>query len=63
VEQDRRPQRGRGTPNIALAWAGGGAGDIDRSTATRLLRGKRKLNTHHIRKTAEALHIDAGLMI
>lgn len=36
---------------------------IDRSTASRLLRGERKLNTDHIRKTAAALHIDAGLLI
>ena len=36
---------------------------IDRSTASRLLRGERKINTDHIRKTAEALHIDAALLI
>lgn len=36
---------------------------IDRSTASRLLRGERKLNTEHIRKTADALHIEKGLLI
>lgn len=36
---------------------------IDRSTASRLLRGERKLNTDHIRKTAKHLHIEAGLLI
>jgi len=36
---------------------------IDRSTASRLLRGERKLNTEHIRKTAGALKIDASLLI
>ncbi len=36
---------------------------IDRSTASRLLRGERKLNTDHIRKSAEALHIEKGLLI
>ncbi len=45
----------------ATAW--GKLIGIDRSTASRLLRGERKLNTDHIRKTAEALHIDAGLMV
>ena len=45
----------------ATAW--GKLIGIDRSTASRLLRGERKLNTDHIRKTSEALHIDAGLMI
>jgi antitoxin component HigA of HigAB toxin-antitoxin module len=45
----------------ATAW--GKFIGIDRSTASRLLRGERKLNTGHIRKTADALHIDAGLMI
>lgn len=45
----------------ATAW--GKLIGIDRSTASRLLRGERKLNTDHIRKTAKALHIDAGLMI
>jgi HTH-type transcriptional regulator / antitoxin HigA len=36
---------------------------IDRSTASRIIRGERKLNTTHIRKTADALKIDAGLLI
>lgn len=36
---------------------------IDRSTASRLLRGERKLNTTHIRNTANALHINAGLLV
>jgi antitoxin component HigA of HigAB toxin-antitoxin module len=36
---------------------------IDRSTASRLLRGERKFNTAHVRKTAEALNLDASLMI
>lgn len=36
---------------------------IDRSTASRLLRGERKFNTTHVRKTAMALHIDASLLI
>jgi hypothetical protein len=36
---------------------------IDRSTASRLLRGERKFNTAHIRKTAEALHLEASLLI
>jgi len=45
----------------AAAW--GKLIGIDRSTASRLLRGERKLNTNHIRKTAEALHIEAGLMV
>jgi len=36
---------------------------IDRSTASRLLRGERKFNTTHIRKTAEALNLDAALLI
>jgi len=45
----------------ATAW--GKLIGIDRSTASRLLRGERKLNTDHIRKTAEALHIDVGLLI
>ncbi len=36
---------------------------IDRSTASRLLRGERKLNTVHIRKTAEALNLKAALLI
>jgi antitoxin component HigA of HigAB toxin-antitoxin module len=45
----------------ATAW--GKLIGIDRSTASRLLRGERKLNTNHIRKTAETLHINAGLLI
>jgi HTH-type transcriptional regulator/antitoxin HigA len=36
---------------------------IDRSTASRLLRGKRKLNTAHVRKTEEALNLEAFLLI
>ena len=36
---------------------------IDRSTASRLLRGERKFNTAHIRKTAEALNLEASLLI
>ena len=36
---------------------------IDRSTASRLLRGERKLNTAHIRRTAAALHIAPGPLI
>ncbi|MCU0777260.1 MAG: hypothetical protein MUF86_06290 [Akkermansiaceae bacterium] len=36
---------------------------IDRSTASRLLRGERKFNTTHVRKTAGALHLDASLLI
>ena len=36
---------------------------IDRSTASRLLRGERKFNTAHVKKTAEALGIDASLLI
>jgi len=36
---------------------------IDRSTASRLLRGERKFNTAHVRKTAEALNLDAALLI
>jgi HTH-type transcriptional regulator / antitoxin HigA len=36
---------------------------IDRSTASRLIRGERKLNTGHIKKTAAALNIDPSLMI
>jgi HTH-type transcriptional regulator/antitoxin HigA len=36
---------------------------IDRSTASRLLRGERKFNTAHVRKTALALQIDASLLI
>ena len=36
---------------------------IDRSTASRLLRGERKFNTAHVRKTAEALSLEASLLI
>ena len=36
---------------------------IDRSTASRLLRGERKFNTGHIRKTAGAFGLDAALLI
>lgn len=36
---------------------------IDRSTASRLLRGERKFNTTHVRKTAEALGLEASLLI
>jgi antitoxin component HigA of HigAB toxin-antitoxin module len=45
----------------ATAW--GNLIGVDRSTASRLLRGERKLNTSHIRKTADSLHIDAGLLV
>jgi antitoxin component HigA of HigAB toxin-antitoxin module len=36
---------------------------IDRSTASRLLRGERKFNTTHVRKTAKALGIEASFLI
>ena len=36
---------------------------IDRSTASRLLRGERKFNTSHVRKTAEALSLEASHLI
>jgi transcriptional regulator with XRE-family HTH domain len=36
---------------------------IDRATASRLLRGERKPNTAHIRKTAEALGLEVSLLI
>ncbi len=36
---------------------------IDRSTASRLLRGERKFNTAHVRKTTDALGLEASLMI
>ena len=36
---------------------------IDRSTASRLLRGERKFNTAHVRKTAEALSLEISLLI
>ena len=45
----------------AAAW--GKLIGIDRSTASRLLRGERKLNTDHIRNTSATLHIEAGLLI
>ena len=45
----------------ATAW--GTLIGIDRSTASRLLRGERKFNTAHIRKTAEALNLEASLLI
>ena len=36
---------------------------IDRSTASRLLRGERKFNTTHVRKTSEALGLEASHLI
>lgn len=36
---------------------------IDRSTASRLIRGERKFNTTHVRKTAEALTLDVSCLI
>jgi antitoxin component HigA of HigAB toxin-antitoxin module len=36
---------------------------IDRSTASRLLRGERKFNTSHVRKTAEVLNLEAAHLI
>jgi len=36
---------------------------IDRSTASRLLRGERKLSTTHVRKTAAALGIEPSHLI
>ena len=36
---------------------------IDRSTASRLLRGSRKFNTTHVRKTADALGLEPSLLI
>lgn len=36
---------------------------IDRSTASRLLRGERKFNTAHVKKTADALGLEASLLI
>lgn len=36
---------------------------IDRSTASRLVRGERRMNTNHIRNTAKALHIAPELLI
>ena len=35
----------------------------DRSIASRLLRGERKFNTSHVRKTAEALSLAASHLI
>jgi len=45
----------------ASAW--GELIGIDRSTASRLIRGERKLNTTHIRNTAKALAIAPELLI
>ena len=45
----------------ASAW--GELIGIDRSTASRLLRGERGLNTTHIRNTAKALNIAPKLLI
>ena len=36
---------------------------IDRSTASRLLRGERKFNTAHVRKTAQSLNLQAAQLI
>ncbi len=36
---------------------------IDRSTASRLLRGERKFSTTHVRKTAAALGIEPSHLI
>lgn len=36
---------------------------VDRSTASRLLQGERKLNTSHIKKTAEALGIEVRCLV
>ena len=36
---------------------------IDRSTASRLLRGERKFDTSHVRKTSEALGPEASHLI
>jgi antitoxin component HigA of HigAB toxin-antitoxin module len=36
---------------------------IDRSTASRLLRGERRLNTSHVRKTADALGLELASLI
>ena len=50
--------------NICLsASAWGELIGIDRSTASRLLRGERGLNTNHIRNTAKALSIAPELLI
>jgi len=48
-------------PMTATEW--GRLIDIDRSTASRLLRGERKFNTTHVRKTAAALGLDPSLLI
>ncbi|MBT8043614.1 MAG: hypothetical protein KJO79_01585 [Verrucomicrobiae bacterium] len=45
----------------ASAW--GKLIGIDRSTASRLLRGERKLNTEPVRKTSKKLNITAAAMI
>ncbi|MFK7911635.1 MAG: type II toxin-antitoxin system HigA family antitoxin [Akkermansiaceae bacterium] len=45
----------------ASAW--GKLIGIDRSTASRLLRGERKLNTEHIRKTSAKLNISVSALI
>jgi antitoxin component HigA of HigAB toxin-antitoxin module len=45
----------------ASAW--GELIGIDRSTASRLLRGERGLNANHIRNTAKALYIAPELLI
>lgn len=44
----------------AAAW--GKLIGIDRSTASRLLRGERKLNTDHIRKTSDNLGVSPELL-
>jgi antitoxin component HigA of HigAB toxin-antitoxin module len=50
--------------NIGLsASAWGSLVGIDRSTASRLLRGERGLTATHIRNTAKALHIAPELLI
>lgn len=50
--------------NIGLSAAEWGKRiGIDRSTASRLLRGERKFNTTHIRNTAEALNLEPSLLI
>jgi antitoxin component HigA of HigAB toxin-antitoxin module len=50
--------------NIGMtATEGGKRIGIDRSTASRLLRGERKFNTSHVRKTAEELGIEPSLLI
>jgi antitoxin component HigA of HigAB toxin-antitoxin module len=50
--------------NIGMTASGWGKLiGIDRSTASRLLRGERKFNTAHVRKTAEALNLEASILI